>query len=214
MGRRALPKHNHELDLSNILLTPDDLKESWSAEAMYGRSAPLEVEIGSGKGLFLQAATAANPDRDYFGIEIAYMYARHCASRLAKRELTNGRILAGDGLWFFREVLPEASVAAVHVYFPDPWWKKRHHKRRVLNTPFLKDVVRVLQPGGELHFWTDVKEYYDNTLELIAAETPLVGPETVDPKPAEHDLDYRTHFERRTRQAGEPVYRCRYSNPD
>lgn len=213
MGRRALPKLNPELDLSRLLLTPDDVPRPWSAERLFGRSAPLEVEVGSGKGLFLQSATTANPDRDYLGIEVAKKYARHCAARLAKRSIENGRVLAGDGLWLFREVLPDASVAAVHVYFPDPWWKKRHHKRRVLNAPFLKDVTRVLTPGGGLHFWTDVKEYYDATIELIAAQTPLAGPEPVAAPTAEHDLDYRTHFERRTRLAGEPVYRCFYTKP-
>lgn len=213
MGRRALPKLNPALDLSRLLLTPDDVPRPWSAESLYGRTAPLEVEIGSGKGLFLENAARANPDHDFFGIEVAKKYARHCAARFAKRSLPNGRVLAGDGLWFFREVLPDAGVAAVHVYFPDPWWKKRHRRRRVLNESFLADAVRVLVPGGDLHFWTDVKEYYDTTLELIAAETPLLGPEPVGVGPAEHDLDYHTHFERRTRLAGEPVYRCRFAKP-
>jgi tRNA (guanine-N7-)-methyltransferase len=97
-------------------------------------------------------------------------------------------------------------LAAVHVYFPDPWWKARHHKRRVMNESFLADVVRTLQPDGRLHFWTDVREYFDQSLELIAARTPLVGPLDVRERPAEHDLDFRTHFERRTRMHGEGVY--------
>ncbi|MEM8865685.1 MAG: tRNA (guanosine(46)-N7)-methyltransferase TrmB [Planctomycetota bacterium] len=202
---------NPELDLSQLLLTVDDVPRPWSAEQLYGRTAPLEVEVGSGKGLFLETAATANPEHDFFGIEVAKKYARHCAARFAKRSLSNGRVLAGDGLWFFRDVLPHASVAAVHVYFPDPWWKKRHRRRRVLNEPFLKDVTRVLVPGGHLHFWTDVQEYYESTLELIAEVTPLTGPEPVKVRPAEHDLDFHTHFERRTRLAGDPVYRCRYT---
>ncbi|MEM9187358.1 MAG: tRNA (guanosine(46)-N7)-methyltransferase TrmB [Planctomycetota bacterium] len=213
MGRRALPKLDPRLDLGPLLLTPDDVPRPWDREALFGRAAPLEVEVGSGKGLFLETAAAANPERDYFGIEVSASYARHCAARLAKRSLPNGRVLAGDGLWFFREVLPGMCVAAVHVYFPDPWWKKRHHKRRVLNEPFLNDVARVLKPGGELHFWTDVQDYYDATLELIAKAIPLVGPEPVQARAADHDLDYRTHFERRTRQAGEPVYRSLFRKP-
>jgi tRNA (guanine-N7-)-methyltransferase len=75
---------------------------------------------------------------------------------------------------------------------------------------FLADIVRTLQPGGRLHFWTDVKEYFDNTLELIAKSTPLVGPIDVPEKSAEHDLDFRTHFERRMRMNGEPVYRSEF----
>ena len=76
----------------------------------------------------------------------------------------------------FREWFPAASLAAVHVYFPDPWWKKRHKKRRVLNEEFLRDVERTLVPGGRLHFWTDVEEYFQTTLELIAATVKLTGP--------------------------------------
>ena len=75
---------------------------------------------------------------------------------------------------------------AHHVYFPDPWWKSRHKKRRVLNDAFLRDVVRTLAVGGRLHFWTDVEEYFQTTLELIAATVKLRGPMPVEEKPAEH----------------------------
>ncbi|MEM6329076.1 MAG: tRNA (guanosine(46)-N7)-methyltransferase TrmB [Planctomycetota bacterium] len=213
MPRRALRKLDPTIDLSGILLQPEDVPRPWDAQRLFGRTAPLQVEVGSGKGLFLENAAAADPASNFFGIEVAGKYARRCAERLAKRSLTNGRMLAGDALWLFRDVLPDACVADVHVYFPDPWWKARHHKRRVLNGPFVADVTRVLLPGGRLHFWTDVREYYEATLELLAAETPLEGPHSVDARPAEHDLDYRTHFERRTRKAGEPVYRCQFTKP-
>ena len=124
--------------------------------------------------------------------------------------IANARAVHGDGLWVFRELVPADSLTAVHVYFPDPWWKARHHKRRVLNEAFLKDVVRTLEPEGRLHFWTDVQAYYDATLELIAEKTPLVGPLEVPETPSEHDLDYRTHFERRTRLNEQPVYRAEF----
>ena len=110
----------------------------------------------------------------------------------------------------FRDWLPDETLAAVHVYFPDPWWKKRHKKRRVLSEQFLREVERTLAPGGSLHFWTDVEEYYHTTLKLVAATVKLAGPLPVAEKPAEHDLDYRTHFERRTRKSGDPVYRAEF----
>jgi tRNA (guanine-N7-)-methyltransferase len=107
-------------------------------------------------------------------------------------------------------LLPDNSLVAVHVYFPDPWWTKRHRKRRVMNEAFLKDVVRTLVPDGKFHFWTDVEEYFQSGLELVAEHTPLIGPLDVAERPPEHDLDFRTHFERRMRLAELPVYRSEF----
>ena len=210
MGRRALPKIDPALDLSRHHATLETLPQPWSAAELFGRVAPLEIEVGSGKGLFLQNAAIAVPDHDFLGIEVGTKYARFIAARLAKRGLANAKIVHGDGLRLFREFLPDATLAAVHVYFPDPWWKARHKKRRVMNEEFLTDVVRTLVPGGRLHFWTDVEEYFLTTLELIAEKTPLVGPLPVPERNPEHDLDYLTHFERRKRQAGLPIYRSEF----
>jgi len=210
MGRRALRKIDPQLDLSRHLKTIGDLSVPLEGAALFGREAPLEVELGSGKGLFLASAAAAVPEHNFLGAEVAAKYARFAAARLAKQGLANAVLLHGDGLKLFREHLADASLAAVHVYFPDPWWKKRHHKRRVMNAAFVQDVARTLAPGGSLHFWTDVEDYYRASLALIAAETPLVGPLDVPERPAGHDLDYRTHFERRTRLTDLPVYRAEF----
>ena len=96
------------------------------AAALFGRQAPLEVEIGSGKGLFLRSAAAARPEVDFLGIEIARRYAEFAAAALLKGDLSNALVVRGDALRVFHELLPERSLAAVHIYFPDPWWKKRH----------------------------------------------------------------------------------------
>ncbi len=119
-------------------------------------------------------------------------------------------MIHGDGLRLFHEFLGDGCARAVHVYFPDPWWKKRHRKRRVMNESFLRDVERVLQSGGKLHFWTDVEEYFQTTLDLIAAVTPLDGPIDVAEREAVHGMDYRTHFERRMRLQQLPVHRARF----
>jgi tRNA (guanine-N7-)-methyltransferase len=119
-------------------------------------------------------------------------------------------IVHGDGQRVFRDLLPDNTITAIHVYFPDPWWKKRHRKRRVVNELFLKDVVRTLIPDGRLHFWTDVEEYFNSGIAVITESTPLVGPLPVEERPAEHDLDFRTHFERRMRMAELPVYRSEF----
>jgi tRNA (guanine-N7-)-methyltransferase len=210
MGRRALRKIDPSLDLSRHLLTIEQLPKPWDQAALFGREAPLEVEIGSGKGLFLTAAAESQPGRNFLGIEVSERYARYCAARLARRGLENARMIEGDGQRVFAEFLPDASVVAVHVYFPDPWWKERHKKRRVLNEQSVVQIQRILSPGGRLHFWTDVEEYYQTGLDLIRINTTLAGPLPVAERPAEHDLDFRTHFERRTRMHGEAVYRAEF----
>ena len=214
MGRRALRKIDPSLDLSQHLLEFEQLPRPWSAEAIFGRAAPLEIEVGSGKGLFLRNAAGSSPGTDFLGVEIAHKYARFAAAGLAKARLSNGRVVSGDGMRIFAELIPENSLAAVHVYFPDPWWKKRHRKRRVMNETFIEHVERTLLPGGALHFWTDVEEYFQATLELLAAHSRLSGPLAVPETPAEHDLAYRTHFERRMRLTNEPVYRSEFRKAD
>jgi len=210
VGRRALRKTNANLDLSQNLRRLEELPRPWSAEALFGREAPVELEIGSGKGLFLRTAAAAHPEVDYLGIEIAPRYAQFAAAGLARRGLVNAVVVIGDAARLFEELLPEASLAAVHLYFPDPWWKRRHKKRRVIRESFIAHLERTLRPGGTLHFWTDVEEYFRTGLALVASETRLQGPLEVPEKPAQGDLDYRTHFERRTRLHGQPVYRAEF----
>jgi tRNA (guanine-N7-)-methyltransferase len=210
MGRRALPKIDPALDFSAALRTFDEIPTPFDGVPLFGREAPIELEVGSGKGLFLSAAAAAHPERNYLGTEVVRKYAAFAAARSAKRGLENVRVMSGDALRLLAEVIPDNSLAAVHVYFPDPWWKKKHHKRRVFRPSFVRDVERVLVPGGSLHFWTDVEEYFRESLELLVAETKLVGPIEVAERAAESDLDYRTHFERRTRLSGLPVYRSEF----
>jgi tRNA (guanine-N7-)-methyltransferase len=214
MPRRALRKIDSSLDLSRHLKQWDDLPRPWDAAAIFGRDAPLEVEVGSGKGMFLLATSQERSDVNFLGIELAEKYAEFCAARLAKRGITNACVISADAGRVFAELLPDASLAAVHVYFPDPWWKARHKKRRVMNERFLRQIERTLRPGGALHFWSDVEEYFRSTLDMLQAETKLIGPLSVPERAAEHDLDYRTNFERRVRQAGKPVYRAEFGKAD
>jgi tRNA (guanine-N7-)-methyltransferase len=213
MGRRALRKIDPSLDLSGYLKTFDELPRPWDAGALFGRVAPLEVDVGSGKGLFLRTAAARQPQIDFLGIEASLKYAQFAAAALAKRGLTNVKVAAADALRVFGELLPDGSLAAVHVYFPDPWWKKRHAKRRLMRQSFVRDVERTLAPCRVLHFWTDVEEYFRCSLDLLAAHTGLEGPFEVPETAAQHEMDYRTHFERRVRLHNEPLYRAWFRKP-
>lgn len=208
MPRRPPKKPDPSLDLAGHLLGLETLPIPFEPVTAFGAQAPVELEVGSGKGLFLCSASAAHPDRNFLGVEISGGYARLCAGRLAAARATNARIIHGDGTFLARSLLPDACLAAVHVYFPDPWWKARHRKRRVLSDEFLRHAGRALVPRGELHVWTDVEEYFREAMTAAAA-TGLYTPPREEPAgEPRHDLDYRTHFERRTRLAGEPVWRA------
>jgi len=172
---------------------------------------PLELEIGSGKGLFLTNAATRSPSRRFVGLELAAKYALDCQSRVEKTGMPNAKFFACDAVAVLDQDVADCSLDAIHVYFPDPWWKSRHKKRRVLNEKSLCNIERTLKPAGSLHFWTDVLDYYEGTLERIDQVTKLKGPFFVSEPPAAHDMDYLTHFERRTRRNGLPVYRSRFT---
>jgi tRNA (guanine-N7-)-methyltransferase len=208
MARRAVKTISKNLDLSRVLKTPEELPDMEGSEAIFDRQAPLELEIGSGKGLFIRCAADQVPEHNFLGIEIGQKYARFSAARLCDRKNCNAVMVCGDAAQILKEQIPDDFLEAVHVYFPDPWWKRAHRKRRILRPEVLRLIELRLRPGGMFHFWTDVEEYFLSTLKLLAANTTLLGPFEVAEKEAEHDFDYRTHFERRTRLHGEKVYRA------
>ena len=230
----GLPQENqsssHELPASippAIDSLEPEIEEHDEAHAMRGRffrdedqgtflnwlatDMPIELEIGSGKGLFLTNAAKRAPNRRFVGLELAAKYALECQARIEKSAIPNAKFYACDAVAVLDLDVADCSLDAVHVYFPDPWWKSRHKKRRVLNEKSLCDIERVLKPAGSLHFWTDVLDFYEGTLELIDQVTKLKGPYFVSEPPATHEMDYLTHFERRTRRNGLPVYRSRFT---
>ncbi len=192
------------LTLQDIPPAPLDLA------ALFGRERPVEVEVGSGRGLFLVNAGTTCPDNNFLGIEYDFKEARRAARRLQKRALGNVRILGADARRIFSDYLPGACAVAVHVYFPDPWWKRRHKKRRIFNAGFLAQVARVLRPGGLLHAWTDVAEYFEVMTALVAENADFVVLPPPTERAAAHDMDYHTSFERKKRKLGLPIFRARW----
>jgi tRNA (guanine-N7-)-methyltransferase len=182
-------------------------------QAAFGNANPVEIEVGFGKGLFLVTAGTSRPDVNFLGIEVARKYQLFAATRLARRRLRNVRLAKADAREFLRDFVREASTAAVHVYFPDPWWKKRHLKRRVFTAEFAQQCQRVLRPGGQLYVVTDVQEYYEVITALVQERTTLRAAPPPQPSPASHDLDYLTNFERKFRKEGRPIYRATYERP-
>jgi tRNA (guanine-N7-)-methyltransferase len=198
------------IDTTPYTLELAGLEAPLSWPALFGNEGPVELEVGSGKGLFLAKAAAANPAHNFLGVELARKYARRAVERVAKLGLPNVKVVRGDGRLFVSRDVPARSLRAVHIYFPDPWWKTRHKKRRVFTGLFVDDVERALEPGGDFWMATDVEEYYGVMLALMAARpafTPLPPPE---PNTPEHDLDYLTNFERKYRLEGRRIFRAHY----
>ncbi len=240
MGRRALPRIDpaidlaqHLFELSALPLPLDGRAIGFSDSLVSGRASalrpehpevagssasvstrPLEIEIGSGKGLFLFNESAARPDTDFLGVEISKKYCHFAAFRLAQAGRTNARMIRGDGIALLRERLLPHSVAAVHIYFPDPWWKARHRRRRVVQDDTIPVIARVLAPGGRFHFWTDVEEYFETGCEAITATGHFRGPLPDQPGDSASSLDtgsrFQTHFERRMLLHDHDVFRAKF----
>jgi tRNA (guanine-N7-)-methyltransferase len=180
----------------------------WSA--VFGNNHPVEIEVGFGKGLFLLTSGQARPEVNFLGVEVFRKYQLYTATRLAKRGLKNVKVACADARAFLAECVPPDSVQAIHVYFPDPWWKTRHRKRRLFTADFAVNCQRVLQPGCRLLVVTDVDSYYQVITETVAQHTRLVLTELPAEKTPSHDFDYLTNFERKYRKEGRPIYRAVY----
>ena len=172
---------------------------------LFGNDHPVEIEVGFGKGLFLLTQGSAHADTNFLGIEIERKYTLLTATRLARQQMRNVKLACTDARWFLKERVAEASVSALHIYFPDPWWKTRHRKRKLFTRDFAEQCMRVLRCGGHLHFVSDVADYYTETLEMLK-EIPALQ---AQPTPAS-DGSYLTNFERKYRQEGRPIFRAAY----
>lgn len=180
----------------------------WSA--IFETDRPVEIEVGFGKGLFLTNSGVARPDTNFFGIEIVRKYQLYATERIALRNLPNVRTCCADAKRILREVVVPESVAVVHVFFPDPWWKTKHKKRLLFTHEFADMVLRVLKMGGVLHFVTDVQDYFEMVTELLAGIPAFALLDPPAENNPEHDMDYLTNFERKFRREGRPIHRSRY----
>src|SRR5260221_9733527 len=146
------PRAAPPLDLAPYFFTLRDVPRApLNLGELFGNENPVEIEVGTGRGLFLVNAATTCPATNFLGIEYDFKEARRAARRLQKRALANVRILGADAKFVLPQYFPAASAQALHVYFPDPWWKRRHKRRRVFNAEFLTQAARILRPGGILH---------------------------------------------------------------
>ncbi len=175
--------------------------------ALFGNDHPVYLEIGFGSGDSLAEMAAAQPGRNYLGIEVHRPGVGHLLLELERRGLTNVRVLRADAVELLAHGLPAASLAAVYLFFPDPWPKKRHHKRRIVQPAFISRLARVIRPGGLFHAATDWAPYAEHMLQVLdAADGAFMnptGPGQCAPRPEDRPL---TRFERRGQRLGHGVY--------
>jgi tRNA (guanine-N7-)-methyltransferase len=174
--------------------------------ALFGNTHPVTVEIGFGNGATLAAMAEAAPERNWLGIEVHRPGIGHVLLEIERRELRNLRVLRHDAVELLTHGLAPASVAAVHLFFPDPWPKRRHHKRRILNPQLVAVLAQVLQRGGVFHAATDWEPYAAQMLETLEAAANWfensAGAGQFAPRPAARPL---THFEQRGERLGHQV---------
>jgi len=183
---------------------PIDLKR-WFANKQAHR--PLELEIGSGKGTFLAQQATQTPNVNYIGIEYAKAFWRYAADRCRRLGLDNVKLVHTEAGSFLRHYVPDSCLRQLHVYFPDPWPKKRHHKRRLIQESFLRGVHRKLEPDGLVRIATDHAEYYQWMTEHIERTGELFDrlPFESPVSAGEGEL-IGTNFERKYRRQGRPFY--------
>jgi tRNA (guanine-N7-)-methyltransferase len=173
---------------------------------------PVELEVGVGKGRFILLAAVARPEVNFLGVERARRFFAQAVERVGKRALTNVRLVWADATTLLAERIPDRSLAGCHVYFPDPWPKKRHHKRRFIRPETLTELARVLRPEALLRVVTDHPEYALLIREVVAADENFVdaGADAALwelPGMGDYTTLGVTNFEIKYRREGRPIHR-------
>ena len=167
-------------DYENVSLKDQNLAKLLDFADIFGRNAPVHIEIGSGKGTFLLSEATHRPDVDFLGIEWARKYYRHAVDRIGRWGLTNVRIIRTDVAAFLPGHVPDESISWFHIYFPDPWPKKRHHKRRFICTENMEQMLRCLRPGGSVNIATDHQDYFKQIAHVVATQVKLGRLQQID----------------------------------
>ncbi len=183
---------------------PADYSGRVKIEDIFARPGPLDLDIGSGEGAFLEAMAARHPERNYLGMERLLGRVRKVCRSIAEHDFANARVMRIESYYAIKNLLPLASVSIAHVSFPDPWPKRYHHPRRLIQASFLRELHAVLAPGGELRVKTDDEPYFRWMENAFAAVTGYARSEWIE------EPDYPlTNFEKRFLSQGLPIYRAR-----
>jgi tRNA (guanine-N7-)-methyltransferase len=190
----------------DLEILPGRIEGPLAVASVFGREAPLEIEIGIGKGRFILQEAERRPETDFLGLEWSLKHLRLAKERALKRGLTNVRFHRADAKHVLADLIPAGSAHRVHVYCPDPWPKKRHHKRRLFDEATTRHLERVLVPGGFLHVSTDVADYFEVMIATIGAVTRLQRAE--DPLFPAAAAEGKTNYETKYLAAGRRIHRA------
>ena len=183
----------------------------WCFETIFSRKADTIVEIGFGMGHSLVEMAKNNPDKNYIGIEVHRPGIGQLLNEVLRLNLTNVRVVPFDAMVVFKECIPANSLAGIQIYFPDPWPKKRHHKRRLVQTAFVEVLVQALKPGGYLHCATDWAPYAEFMLEEIAPCSKLSNESPSNTYVEKPSWRPSTKFEKRGIGLGHDVFDLLYT---
>ena len=183
-----------------------DHEENCDFTVIFGRSAPVVLEIGFGNGESLAKTAEENPDKDYIGIEVHKPGVGNLLAQLERKGISNVRVFYHDAIEVLEKCIPEHSLSAVHLFFPDPWHKRKHHKRRIVRPCFLRLIAKKLVSGGYFHAATDWQHYAQHMLKILSAAEQFSNQSTDQnycPRPAYRPL---TKFEQRGLRLGHGVW--------
>lgn len=192
------------------MLQPIDFFEPCDWEGIFANQNPVEVEIGPGKGRFLFQEAQRRPEVNFLAIEWAGRYLRELLDRQGRKRLPNIRFAHADARRLFRDWIPENSLQAVHIYFPDPWWKKRHSKRKLVEPKLIGNLEKSLLEGGFFNFATDVKDYFEMVLQMMADFPNFRKISEKHYSPDDPENSDRSNFETKMRKRGRWVYEARW----
>jgi tRNA (guanine-N7-)-methyltransferase len=187
----------------NYIIREDQLTEPVDLRTFFERTCPLEVEIGCGKGTFMLHYSRENPDKNFIAIDWAKEYFEFTADRMRRWNISNVKVMRTDARDIVTRKMENSSIHAVHVYFPDPWPKKRHHKRRFFTSQCCKALVRVLHPEGKVFAATDHAEYFSQMERNLLSQPEFEQCEFDSPAGSDVLTNYETKFNRQ----GLPIYR-------
>ncbi len=204
---RMTPGQQHAFDSLWPLFGIEFSGQQLDLHTLFGNSNPTYLEIGCGNGEALLQLAAANRDNNYLGIEVHRPGVGHLLLRIEELGITNIRVICHDAIEVITQGIAADSLAGVYLFFPDPWHKKRHHKRRIVQAAFITELARMLHPGGIFHAATDWEDYALQMMQLLTAAagdfSNCSGPGNFAPRPEERPL---TKFEQRGKRLGHGVW--------